>query len=335
MKKMVSLLLCLSMVMALSVPAFAASEPVPHDEVIRLQEIGHGEYALAENLFDDPEAPGDYITATATKDSEIYHYKDNQYLVRNGNGNFMLNEKVDIDTTAFSNNTVLFDTYDIPVLVQEEIKSVMDAQSAIGNDDLGISVYAPLTESNPYTHVYNGKNYTLKDYTTEFRDLHMGPLSHNGSDTWDIAKQVGDFVISKTENKSDIVKFFGKFATAYDVAAALFGELHTGNSKDEFRIDIVYHRLQKATHVLNNNLGGYQPGCVSHKVWIKDVIVYVFYNGEQDSKKFDINKEFFSPNYKKPGDTAVKNAGDSFYTDPYLGTVFLGNQISFSGINID
>ena len=104
MKKIASWLLCLSMVMGLSVPVFAASEPVPHDEVIRLQEIGHGEYALAENLFDDPEAPRDYITVTATRDSEIYHYKDNQYLVRNGNGNFMLNEKVDIDTTAFSNH---------------------------------------------------------------------------------------------------------------------------------------------------------------------------------------------------------------------------------------
>ena len=51
MKKMVSLLLCLSMVMALSVPAFAASEPVPHDEVIRLQEIGITENMLWRRIF--------------------------------------------------------------------------------------------------------------------------------------------------------------------------------------------------------------------------------------------------------------------------------------------
>ncbi|MBS5702463.1 MAG: hypothetical protein KHW93_01295 [Butyricicoccus pullicaecorum] len=332
MKKTVSLLLCLSMVMGLSVPAFAASEPVTHEEIITLRNIGHGEYALVEDSLTAQMSDDAYITATATQDSEIYHYEGNQYLVRNGNGNFMLNEKVDIDTTAFSNNTVLFDTYDIPVLVQEEIKSVMDAQAAIGNDDLEISIYSSVTESGSYSHTYNGKSYTLKDYTTDFRDLHMGPLSYKGSNTWNIAKQVGDFIISKTENISDIVKIFGKFATAYDVATALFGELHTGSTKDEFRIDLVYDRLQKATYVYNTNLGGYQPGCVSHKVWIDTAAVYVFYNGEQDADVFTVNKEFFSPNYKKPGDTAVKYSGDNFYTDPYLYTTFLGNKLSFSGI---
>lgn len=335
MKKIVSSILCLAMVLSCSIPAFAASELAVNDDVIRLQAVGHGEYALVEDSLAVPMSDDAYITATATRDAEIYHYEGNQYLLRNSNGNFMMNEKIDVDTTEFSNNMVLFDTYDIPELIQEEIKSVMDAQAAIGNDDLGISIYSTVTDSGAYTYPYNGKNYTLRDYTTEFRDIHMGPLRSVGSNTWNVAKQVGDFIIEKTENVTDIVKIFGRFATVYDFAVAIFGELHTGNGKDEFRVDLLYDRLQKATYVYNTNLGGYQPGCVSHKVWIDTASVYVFCNGEQSTRDFSVNKEFYSPNYKKPGDTAVRYAGDNFYTDSYLFTTFLGNKLSFSGMSSD
>lgn len=255
-------------------------------------------------------------------------------MVRNGNGNFMLNERVNIDTTTFSKNAALFEAHEIPELVQEEIKLVIDAQAAIRNNDLEISVYAPVTESNPYTHAYNGKNYTLKDYITEFRKINMGPLVHRGIDTLSVAKTVGDIIISKTENITDVLNIFGGFGTAYDVAVAIFGELHTGSSGDQIQMNIAYDRLQKATYVLNEGLGSYQPGCISHKVWINTTSIYQFYGeaGYGESRDYRVNREFFSANYRRPGDTAVRYAGDYYYTDPYLATVIMGNQVSFSGM---
>lgn len=318
----------MSMLMSLSGPAFAASDRQTPNDVIKLREVGPGKYVSVEDSSDRLD---NYITATATADSEIYHYNDNQYFILNENAEFTLSEKVQIDTTNFSKNEALFETYEIPDLVQKEIQSVIEEQNAIGNHNLKISVYAPVTESSPYTYNYNGKTYTLKDYITRFDNVDMGPLEETGPDTLSTAKTIGDFIISKTENIKDICKIFGKFATLYDVATSLFGPLYIGSSGDNFRIYILYDRLYKVTHVLNNNLGGYQPGCVSHKVWIKSASTRQVYNGNVKSQDFSVNKEFYSPNFKSPAKTAIRNAGDSFYSDSYLFTTFLGNNLSFSG----
>lgn len=337
MKKMVSLLLCLSMVMALSVPAFAASEPVPHDEVIRLQEIGHGEYALAENLFDDPEAPGDYITATATKDSEIYHYKDNQYFVQNGSGNYMLNDRIDVNIEDFDANQAAFEKYHITDADQKEMKAVIDEQKVIGNDELKIEIYAPRaageTTTNHYTYTYNGTQYRLQDTVVAYRDIHVGPLEKRGSNVLGLAKEFGDITIDISGVTNVVISLFGYAQTAYDVYVATYGEVVTGSSDDKMWVTLKYDRLHKTTSVYSNTLNTYRAGCVSHKVWIEWANLYEYYRsvGEEFQKPYTVNRQLFSPNFERPEIKAIQFAGDYTFIDGYMETKLLGHRLIFSG----
>ena len=334
MKKFISCLLCMSMLMGLSGPAFAASDRQTPNDVIKLREVGHGEYALVEDSSDRLD---DYITATATADSEIYHYKDNQYFLLNSPGSYILSDRIDVNTEDFDANQTVFEKYHITDADQKEMKAVIDGQKIIGNDEFSIEIYAPSatgeTTTNYYNYTYNGTQYRLQDTVVAYRDIHVGPLVEEGTDVLGIAMTLGDIIISVSGATNVIVSLFGPARSAYDLYVALFGKVTTGSSQDKIWVTLKYDRLHKTTSVYSNTLNTYRAGCVSHKVWIEWAKLYQYYKsaGEEYEKQFSVNKQIFSPNFESPQVKAIQFAGDYTFIDGYIETRVLGHRLIFAG----
>ncbi len=361
MKKVVSLISIVSIMFGSVIPISAYGEIINENAIVTQYSVaeykGHGEYVLCDsgtvNLCNnlDTMSEGDYIGVTPTVDSEIYYIEGNKYLVNAYEDKYLLSEKVVIDSQLYDNNITLFDEYNIPSDIKEGIEKVIDAQKALGNDDLGIELFVPTAMPNDiqimaneplgtvyYDYEYNGHVFRMKDYSVKYYNLASGMIEKTGTSALMTAKAFVDFVLSIPGVVSGVaehvVTAFGLFETAYDLYVSIYGPIVEGSSDDLLYTNLIYDRIAKFTYAPDPIYGDYPNiGCYSHKVWLNRHDTYQYYSatGEGYLAQESIDREFYSPNFREPAPAAIRNGIGSSQIDFPLEVEIHGTTVRLMG----
>lgn len=348
MKKLLSLLLSLSILFSMSISALAyESQSFSNDEIV-LRSNGHGEYSLinsaSSNLKNSMKNSDDIITAMPTADSEIYHIKDNQYLTLTHDNNYLLTDKITIQIDNFSANEETLNQYDVSDDLRDEMRAVIAAQKSLGNNDLAIELYAPSAVSNEilplvalppettyYTYRLDGTTFNMKDYMLKYVHLSASKLEKNGSEALSKAKVWKDFAVSAGGAISKSVTAFGVFSSAYALFKEYRGEVITGSSNDQVYTNLVYDRVTKETYVQEFD-GSYVKGCVSYKAWLDRHDSYQFYGstGKSYFGQHKLDAEHYSENFRSPAVTAIRH-GTTAYVDAFQYVTALDMTVRLMG----
>lgn len=349
MKKIISILLSLVAIFTLTIPTLAVQTDYQQNATIAFSNNGHGQFAITSETPPNTNSiigkSEETIVATKTKNDEIYHYKENQYLVQASESTYLLTNKIDINVDNFTVNEATLNFYSVSANMREDMVAVIEAQKAIGNDELEISIYAPsfdysnavLLANEPvgtsyYTYNHNGYTYYMKNHTIEYRNLSTGMKAKNGTSALSTAKAWGNFIVSAVGTVSDAVAGFGIFSSAYELFKAYRGEALVGSSDDQLYTNLIYDRLMKETSVRDID-GEYIIGNCSYKAWLNRHDCYQFYsdNGESYFDELSLNSVHFSENFENPNLSAVQHYGGSFYIDGFLYTELLGHTVLLMG----
>lgn len=291
------------------------------------------------------------VFATATKDSEIYHYQDNQYFTLAYDNVFQLTDKIDVNIDDFASNEAMFKEYSVSEDARKEMEAVIAAQKAIGNKELSIEIYAPLvvsdavkgddagevqlllyggqTTTDPYSGKFGGVTYSFYDIITKYQGL-SASKEIKGSTAASSAKAAKDLVVSTASSiVTTISGLFGAASSLFSWYTALVSTgVVTGSSGDIAHEIISYARLEKRTFI--NRGSGYNLGCITHKVWL-DILSYnqQYYNSGTGTMRAEpgktiLNKEIYSPNYWNAAAKAAGSIPGAYYDETYLRTTIIG-----------
>jgi len=363
MKKIICLISIISLLIVGTVPINAYNEMLCENlittEYFVAEYNGHGEYtvhkingSINNNSDKKTMLPENMISIIPTEDDEMYYVSDNKYLVNVYDDKYILAEKVTINSKLYDDNIVIFDNYNIPEDVKNNIESVMISQMEMGNNDLGIELYVPAAVSSDvqimaneplgttyYNYEYDNIIYHMMDYSVKYYNLSTGMIERTGTSALATAKTFTDFVLSipgvvVDEIVEHVISAFGLFESAYDLYVAICGPVVYGSSGDRLYTSLIYDRIVKYTYVQDPVFGDYpEPSCVAHKVWLNRHDTYQYYSstGESHLAKESINMEFYTPNFRNPAPAAIENGFGSCQVDfPFQVTIH-GTRVILTG----
>ncbi len=359
MKKFMSCILVITMMVALSAPVFA--ESVISTDSLCFTYNGHGEFVatpgnviMIKNQKIDTLQVGNKISAVPTVDKEIYAINNSdKFLVACSGDKYLLSDKIDVDTQNFENNIENFEKYGVSERLKNDMQSVIEEQTAIGNNNFTIEVYAPaLNEATGevsvmadeplgtryYTYYYDGMYHNMKDYSVKYSNLSTGMIKKEGTATLNTAKNFVSFIVSSAGGVSEVVNAFGTYLgvvmSAYDLYKSLFGEVISGTANDYISTNLIYARIVKDTYAQDPVYLDYPNiGCVTHKVWLSHNETYHFYHskGRGELTSTELNKEIYTENFRDPAPYAIDNGISATHFDFPLMTTIYGKLVRLVG----
>lgn len=325
MKKFLSILLSISMVLGLLTSTAYANNASTKHSATKFESIGHGEFriapsnSIASDEVEDVEI-GKVIIAYPTNDEEIFKISKDKYLLENTSNSYLLTDKINIDTENFDKNQRIFSKYSISSELITNMQEVVDSQKKLGNTEFSIELYAPsilndkdmpsmdsiserVAEAPKYTNYKykdkTGYTWNMRDCTIAYRHLHAGPVKKEGTSALSLSKAFANVVVSGAGIASTTISVFGVGKSLYDLYKAAKGPVISGSGGDLSTAVLIYDRLQKETSMMAQATGKYMPGKNSHKVWFNRLDTYQLYgsNGQSFSGKNSINKTYYSKHW--------------------------------------
>jgi hypothetical protein len=340
------------------VPASATTQLQPISENVVMLYNGHGEFvktasntaSILNSLTIETAKVGDVIFAEEINGSDMYRVEENIYLTQAYGSTYLLTERIMLDANTFSNNQEIFEEYDVPANLREEIRAVIEEQAEMGNDDMEIFLYAPahsVPETNTqimadeplgtvyYNYNYNGTVYRMKDYSVKFYPVATGMTEVAGGTTaLNKAKSLKNFIMNLAGNFISSIDLFGLFESAYDVYVNYHGIVSGSTTSDQVCANLQYARILKQTYAPDLVMGDYpNAGCVSHKIWLEWCDIYQYFStvGKSLYYKTDLNTEHYSPNFRNPAPVAIANGSSSFHIDSYYTVKVLDKTFILNG----
>lgn len=268
------------------------------------------------------------VFAFKTKDPDIFRIFESNYIVKVNNENYQICKRISINSNYFLDKKTIL-ANDIPESVVKDIEDTMIGQINIGNSDLKVELYAPLSNEEHYGptyHYYSG--WQLRDWITKYSSMYA-ETTFKGTGARDVASRFTDLVmnIGGLFTKNPI---FGFVSGSYGIAQSLleFANLTTvyGQSGDSLHVKIIYDAWAKHTQIYHNNK--WKPGLNSRMVQQRLLEIDQFYGqvGRTINHKIAINERLYSPNYLYPGPIVVQWFTMGAYNDDSIIWVFDGRR---------
>lgn len=314
MKKALSFLLVLSMLIAMSSGTLAVDGSHSKEEIRVVDNTGRGQYTISKGVKALLGIDGG-VAATATDiDDTIYYIEEqDRYLVEVFADNYLLTERIDI-TSPDELHNIGTDGRIAPETLTN-LEDAFSQQRELGNDAFhvsafvpallenavsGISTYADGTPDRSETYyTYNG--YDMRDTNFKYWNSYI-TFEKSGSGTSSIAKAAKELVLSafgfSDTPLTTPLSIFGLLKSAYDVYVEAHGGVSYGASGDNIRTIVVYDKIEKYT-ALALEPNAWIVGGISKKAWLNKQSTTQFYsaNGALDNYESSINKVIESPRY--------------------------------------
>ena len=143
MKKGISCLLILTMMVAMIIPVSAENSIGDFKGIKFAEYVGHGEFEISEGLSMglinenmNTLSDGDRVRVIETEDEEIYKINDNKYLTLAYDNKYLLSDKIDVCIDDYESNHNMFERYEISQNLRDEIIAIADhAMDSHGSGD--------------------------------------------------------------------------------------------------------------------------------------------------------------------------------------------------------
>ena len=354
MKKFISCFLVLAMMTTVIIPVSAERIAIGDtNNMLFAEYIGHGEFEITENTSSglvnndiNMVSNGDKVIVTSTEDEEIYKINENKYLTLAYDNKYLLTDKIDVCIDDYESNYSVFEEYNVSQNIRDEIRTVIDKQKTLGNNDFKIEIFAPsitqpsnvqIMADEPlgytyYTYNYYNQTFYMRDYSVKYSNVRSDDYQVNGSTALNKAKAFVNFVVSIASNYSTTLYAYSLGQSAYQVYAATYGNVGSGSSNDIIRTALVYSWIHKET-IARDLYGEYAgSGCSSYKAWLDHHETYQYYGaiGQGYLVKPYIGQELYSEHFQNPAPTAI-DYGYTGYTDYFLRTTIHGRSLVLVG----
>ena len=329
MKRILSALLSLTLLISLSTPAFATSQSEGSDSLFFL-DSGNGCYTLINTTRSTTTRSSELVKALPTETDGVFFISESLYLVESSQNIFTLSQKVSLNSVNNGANQEIFNTYGISERLQNDIAENIARERANGNSEFSVSLYVPAsssTRSGEETTYTTENGYTCKDYIVTYNNCRTDPVEKNGVSAKNFADAFINFVISSVGCVSTTVGLFGAGKSAFDLFVAAKGNVSHGTQSDLTYSLLIYDKKTKDTYYYNPYVREWEEGCFSQYVSMKRNDTYQYYvaNGESQLIQTALTEKYWTEHYYDP-EFAVYSA-PICYIDAFIFVNLYGTSI--------